>query len=102
MTASYARVQTPRLSLMQHFAVAALTLGGGLAAAMTADAATASVLRDIPLLALTVNFGTMAAAMGGISGYAERSFAQHNNSLRHLQDWALPAQGWWNKEQGPR
>ena len=93
-----------RLSLTQHFAVAALSMTLGMAAAVMADATIVQALNTIyytPVTAFAVNFSTLFAVVGGTAGYTEQAFAQYNRAYTKLQPWALPAQDWWNKKGGP-
>jgi hypothetical protein len=93
-----------RLSLTQHFAVAALSMTLGMAAAVTANATIVPLLEAVfhtPVTAFAVNFGTLFAVIGATAGYTEQTFAQHNKAHPKLQKWALPAQDWWNKKGGP-
>ena len=93
----------PHLSLVQHFTAAALSLGMGMAAAMAVDTTIVTALNAVyqtPLTAFAVNFGTLFAVTGGAAGYLSQSFAQYN-AARPLQSWALPAQPWWIKNEGP-
>jgi hypothetical protein len=93
-----------RLSLTQHFAVAALSMTLGMAAAVAANAAIVPVLDAIyytPVTAFAVNFSALFAVTGGTAGYTEQAFAQYNRAHPKLQPWALPAQDWWHKKGGP-
>lgn len=93
-----------RLSLAQHFAVAALSMTFGMAAALTANATVVPVLDAIchtPVTAFAVNFSALFAVTGGTAGYTEQAFARHNRTHPKLQPWALPAQDWWHKKGGP-
>jgi hypothetical protein len=94
------------LSLTEHFTIAALSLAAGMGAALAADATIVPAIDSLYRLSLTsfiVNFGALFAVTGGTAGYLEQAAAQYKrNNPPPLQSWALPAQPWWDKNEGPR